>query len=81
LGRAETGKVVLLARELVSLNPDVLFAVNTPAVRALQQEPEPYQLSLLRSPIQSVKGLLPISLVPAATSRVLRTVNLGRQEN
>jgi putative ABC transport system substrate-binding protein len=35
---ADHGKIVALAKELVSLNPDVLLAYNGPAVRALQQE-------------------------------------------
>jgi putative tryptophan/tyrosine transport system substrate-binding protein len=48
----------VLAKELVSLQPDVIFAMPTPAVAALNERPIRYQSCSLLSPIRSAQASL-----------------------
>jgi len=47
-----------LAKELVSLQPDVIFAMPTPAVAALQRETQEIPIVFLLSPIRSARASL-----------------------
>ena len=72
-GAGSVDHLQAFAKELVTLNPDVLVSITTPASIALQSRPRPFRLCLHKCPIRSVADSLKAWRVRAATLPALST--------